>query len=158
VAEPSRSPTGSELRAWEAFLRAHSVVTRALERELVADQQITLGSYDVLLQLARAPGRRLRMAELADAVLLSRSGITRLVDRLERSGWVSRQRVAGDGRGVIAALTPAGLETLRKAAATHLAGITRNFVVHFDNAQLAQLSELCARLIEAPVTARSSDS
>jgi DNA-binding MarR family transcriptional regulator len=146
------------LRTWEAFLRAHSVVTRALERELIAGQQLTLGSYDVLLQLARAPGRRLRMAELADAVVLSRSGVTRLVDRLERAGWVGRQRVAGDGRGVIAVLTPAGLDTLRKAAATHLAGITRHFVVHFDSAQLDLLGQLCARLTEAPVRVRSSDS
>lgn len=121
-----------------------------MERELVAEQNISLGSYDVLVNLARAPGRRLRMAELADAVILSRSGITRLVDRLERLGWVSRQRVVGDGRGVVAALTPAGLDTLRRAAVTHLAGISRHFVDRFDHDELVQVGELCRRLMEVP--------
>lgn len=128
------------------------MVTRALEAELLAEQQLSLGSYDVLVQLAHAPGRRLRMAELADAVVLSRSGVSRLVDRLERAGWIARQRVAGDGRGVIAALTPAGLEVLRNASGTHVAGVIRHFVARFDERQLPLIAELCRRLIDLPAS------
>jgi DNA-binding MarR family transcriptional regulator len=119
---------------------------RNLEAELLAEQRLSLVSYDVLVQLAEAPGRRLRMAELADRVLLSRSGVTRLVDRLERAGLVCRQRVSGDGRGVIAELTPAGLDRLRIASVTHLDGIARHFVVRFDQDELARFGDLCGRL------------
>ena len=150
MAEPalSRSPTRSELHAWRMFLTAHARMLRNLETELVAEQNLSLVSYDVLVQLAEAPQRRLRMAELADRVLLSRSGVTRLVDRLERDGLVVRQRVAADGRGVIAELTSAGFDRLRTAAGTHLAGITRHFVAHLNPTELTQLSTLCARLAE----------
>src|SRR2546421_3989890 len=142
------SPSRSELHAWRSFLTAHARVMRSLEAELLAEQRLSLVSYDVLVHLAEAPGRRLRMAELADRVLLSRSGVTRLVDRLERVGLVARQRVDGDGRGVIAELTPSGLETLRAAAKTHLAGVVRHFVTRFDERDLARLGDLCARLAE----------
>ena len=94
VADPAvtRRLTGTELDAWRSFLRAHARLVRVLEAELVAKHPLSLGGYDVLVQLAEAPGRRLRMAELADAVLLSRSGVTRLVDRLEVAGMVTRER------------------------------------------------------------------
>ena len=95
-------PTRDELAAWRAFLRAHAVLTRALEAELLAEQDLSLAAYDVLVQLAEAPERRLRMTELAELVLLSRSGVTRLVDRMEKSGLVSRCPVESDGRGVAA--------------------------------------------------------
>src|SRR4051794_19257333 len=121
------SPSRSQMHAWRSFLTAHARVLRSLEAELVAEQGLSLVSYDVLVQLAEAPGRRLRMAELADRVLLSRSGVTRLVDRLERAGLVARQRVMADGRGVIAELTECGLERLRTASGTHLAGVVRHF-------------------------------
>ena len=148
MAEPALSPVPSraELRAWRSFLSAHARVMRSLEAELLAEQRLSLVSYDVLVQLAEAPQRRLRMAELADRVLLSRSGVTRLVDRLERTGLVARHRVAGDGRGVIAELTPLGVETLRNAAKTHLAGVVRHFVTRFNPDELAQFGDLCARL------------
>jgi len=149
MTEPDLSPlpTRAELRVWRLFLTAHARVLRSLEAELLADQKLTLVSYDVLVQLAEAPQRRLRMAELADRVLLSRSGVTRLVDRLERAGLVARQRVAADGRGVIAELTAEGLERLRTASGTHLAGIARHFVARFDAGQLAELGTLLTRLI-----------
>ena len=152
MVEPAlpRSPSRSELHAWRTFLTAHARVLRNLEAELLADQRLSLVSYDVLVQLAEAPQRRLRMAELADRVLLSRSGVTRLVDRLERAGLVARQRVAADGRGVIAELTAAGLERLRTAAGTHLAGIARHFVAHLDSAELSQFSDHCTRLAVPP--------
>ena len=144
----SPSPSRGELRAWRSFLGAHARVMRSLEAELLAEQRLSLVSYDVLVQLAEAPGRCLRMAELADRVLLSRSGITRLVDRLERAGLVARQRVTGDGRGVIAGLTPAGLDRLRTASGTHLAGVVRHFVARFNPQELSSLGDLCGRLAE----------
>lgn len=146
--DQSARPTRDQLTAWRSFLRAHARIIRSLETELLAEQQLSLGAYDVLVQLAEAPDRRLRMAELADAVLLSRSGVTRLVDRLERAGLVARERVAGDGRGVVAALTQQGLDTLRTASHTHLAGIVRHFVVHLDPDQLQQIGQLCGHLAD----------
>lgn len=142
----NRLPTGSELDAWRSFLRAHARIVRVLETELVAEHPLSLGGYDVLVQLAEAPERRLRMAELADAVLLSRSGVTRLVDRLEVAGMVTRERFTGDGRGVVAVLTTKGVDTLREAARTHLAGVVRHFIDHFDTTELAAFGELCTRL------------
>lgn len=139
-------PTRVQLDAWRAFLRAHATISRALESELVAEQSLSLAAYDVLVQLAEAPDHRLRMTELADAVLLSRSGITRLVDRLERDGLVSRCRVADDGRGRAAQLTEAGLNRLRTAARTHLAGVREHFVDRLDDADLAALERITRRL------------
>ncbi|GAB3469502.1 MarR family transcriptional regulator [Actinophytocola sediminis] len=144
----NRLPTGFEVDAWRSFLRAHARIVRVLETELVAAHPLSLGGYDVLVQLAEAPDRRLRMAELADAVLLSRSGVTRLVDRLEVAGMVTRERFTGDGRGVVAVLTTKGVDTLREAAHTHLAGVVRHFIDHFDQAELANFGELCTRLAD----------
>jgi DNA-binding MarR family transcriptional regulator len=137
-----------ELAAWRSFLRAHARITRALEAELVAGQRLSLASYDVLVQLAEAPQRRLRMTELADAVLLSRSGVTRLVDRLERAQLVARSPVESDGRGVAAHLTDAGLERLRVAAGTHLAGVARHFADRLDADDLAALERISRRLAD----------
>lgn len=142
------APTREQLDSWRTFLRAHATVTRALETELVAEQKLSLAAYDVLVQLAEAPGRRLRMTELADAVLLSRSGVTRLVDRLEKSGLVARCPVESDGRGVAAELTPAGLDRLRKASRTHLHGIVRYFVEKLDGEELGALERISRRLAE----------
>lgn len=139
-------PNADELAAWRSFLRAHAHVTRALERELVAEQRLSLAAYDVLVQLAEAPGRMLRMTDLADAVLLSRSGVTRLVDRLEQTGLVCRQRTSVDGRGVVAVLTEDGLQRLREASVTHLDGIVRHFVARLDRRQLADLAAITASL------------
>jgi DNA-binding MarR family transcriptional regulator len=141
-------PTATELDAWRSFLHAHARLVRVLETELVAEHPITLGAYDVLVQLAESPTRRLRMAELADAVLLSRSGVTRLVDRLEVAGMVSRERFDGDGRGVVAVITTKGIDTLRAAARTHLAGVVRHFADHMDPAELTTFGEMCSRLAE----------
>ena len=149
MAESGRraEPSPEQLASWRSFLRAHAYLSRVLEAELLADQQLSLASYDVLLQLAEAPGRRLRMTELAAAVLLSRSGVTRLVDRLEKAGLVTRGRVASDGRGVAAELTPAGLDRLRNAAPTHLAGVLRHFVSRLDRDDLDAMERISSRLI-----------
>lgn len=136
------APDRDQLVAWRSFLRAHATITRVLESELVAEQDLSLAAYDVLVQLAEAPGRRLRMTELADAVLLSRSGVTRLVDRMERAGLVARNRVAGDGRGVAAELTEQGFQRLRTASRTHLAGVLRHFVARLDHDDLRALERI----------------
>ncbi len=144
----SRLPNHVELVVWQSFLRAHARITRTLEAELIAEQRLSLAAYDVLVQLAEAPQHRLRMTELADAVLLSRSGVTRLVDRLERAGLVGRERADGDGRGIVAVLTPAGLERLRMASGTHLAGVAKHFAEGFEDAELGAFGLTCRRLAE----------
>ncbi|ALG06682.1 MarR family winged helix-turn-helix transcriptional regulator [Kibdelosporangium phytohabitans] len=135
--------------AWRSFLRAHAKVTRCLEAELLSEQRLSLGAYDVLAELAAAPEHCLRMAELAEAVLLSRSGVTRLVDRLERAGLVTRERVDGDGRGVVARLTQAGAARLGTASRTHLAGVVRHFVELLDGQELQTLGALSQRVADA---------
>jgi len=140
--EGRQAPDRDQLVAWRSFLRAHATITRVLEAELVAEQDLSLAAYDVLVQLAEAPDRRLRMTELADAVLLSRSGVTRLVDRMERAGLVERSRVAGDGRGVAAELTAEGLQRLRVASRTHLAGVLQHFVARLDADDLCALERI----------------
>ncbi|WP_219412886.1 MarR family winged helix-turn-helix transcriptional regulator [Pseudonocardia nigra] len=141
-------PTREQLGAWRSFLRAHATITKVLESELVAEQDLSLAAYDVLVQLAEAPDRRRRMTELADAVLLSRSGVTRLVDRLERAGLVTRSPVANDGRGVAAELTRAGLGRLRTASRTHLRGIGTHFAARLHEDDLGALERISRRLAE----------
>ncbi len=134
----------ARLGAWRSFLHAHARLTRRLDEELRAEHGLSLAEYDALLQLATEPGRRLRMSILADRVLLSRSGITRLVDRLVADGMVERSACSTDARGAEAALTRAGLERLRGASRTHLDGVQRYFldVVALDD-QAAMERGLC---------------
>ena len=121
-----------ELSAWRGLLRVHARVIRALDAELMAAHKLPLSSYEVLLYLEDAPGERLRMAELADSVLLSRSGLTRLVDRLEQGGLVRRETCASDLRGFHAVLTDSGRAALLEARKTHLSGVRRRFLSHFS--------------------------
>jgi DNA-binding MarR family transcriptional regulator len=131
---------------WRSFLRSHAGVLRELERELAAEAGLPLAWYDVLLQLAEAPQRRLRMAELADRVLLSRSGLTRLVDRLQAEQLVRREPSPDDARGMYTVLTEAGLNRLRRAAPMHLSGIQRHWLSRFTDDELRQLGALLDRL------------
>jgi DNA-binding MarR family transcriptional regulator len=135
---------------WRSFLRAHTVVLRELERELDRDEALPLAWYDVLLTLAQAPERKLRMAELADTVMLSRSGLTRLVDRIEKAGYVRREPSPDDARGTFTVLQPAGLRRLRNAVPAHLAGVQRHWLAHFDDDELRTLGALLSRLDTAP--------
>jgi len=144
-------PDPSALASWRVFLRAHAVTTRRLEVELLAEQDLPLASYDVLVQLVDAPGRRLRMTELASAVLLSRSGLSRLVDRLQREGLVTREAASEDGRGMYAVLQPAGLSRLRTAAPTHLRGVAEHMTSKFSDAELQALRALLDRLCDWPI-------
>lgn len=139
--------TPHELGAWRGLLRVHSALVRELDAELVAAHGLPLSSYEVLLHLSVAPGRRMRMAELADGVLLSRSGMTRLVDRLEREALVTRDGCSSDARGRFAGLTDEGQELLDRARATHLAGVRRRFVAHFQPDELRTLAGLWDRVV-----------
>ena len=140
--------SADELAAWRAFLRAHAHLTRQLETELMADADLPLASYDVLVQLSEAPGRRLRMTDLADRVLLSRSGLTRLVDRLERTGLVARAKCPNDARGTFTVLTDVGYERLRQAAPAHLDGVREHMTRHLDAPELAALTDLLTKLLQ----------
>ena len=135
-----------ELGAWRGLLRVHTALVRELDAELDAVHGLPLTSYDVLIYLQSAPGKRLRMAELADSVLLSRSGVTRLVDRLERDGLIVRDTCTSDGRGCFAVLTDAGEEVLARARPTHLDGVRERFLRHFSDAELKQLAEFWERV------------
>ena len=137
-----RQPT----RAWLAFLHAHATVMRALNAELVAAHGLTLNDYEVLLWLARADGRRLRRVDLAERVLLTASGITRLLEGLERHGFVRKAFCQSDGRVVYAELTDEGYEKLRTASRTHLDGIDRLYEGHFSPEEQDTLAELLGRL------------
>jgi DNA-binding MarR family transcriptional regulator len=145
-ATPHVGASDWRIGAWRSFLRAHAGVIRELERELVAEVGLPLSWYDVLLQLAEAPDRRLRMADLADRVLLSRSGLTRLVDRLQAEELVRREPSLNDARGTYTVLTPAGLNRLRRAAPVHLAGVQRHWLSRFSDDELRELDELLGRL------------
>jgi DNA-binding MarR family transcriptional regulator len=128
--------TDTELRAWQALLHAHHQVISQLDTELREEHGLTFGAYDVLLRLARAPGHSLRMSELAERVMLSPSGLTRMVDRLARAGLVERDRFQGDARVTLARLTNSGRRLLRRAARTHLRGIREHFTGRLTHAQL----------------------
>jgi DNA-binding MarR family transcriptional regulator len=129
-----------ELSAWRGLLRVHSALVHDLDAELEAAHSLPLSSYDVLIHLQSAPGRRLRMAELAERVLLSRSGMTRLVDRLVRDGLIERHTCEDDGRGSFAVLTEAGEALLARARPTHLAGVRERFLRHFSDGELVTLA------------------
>ncbi len=132
--------TDTELRAWQALLHAHHDVIRKLDAELHQEHGLSLGDYDVLLRLARAPGRSLRMTELANRVMLSASGLTRMVDRLVEEGLVQRDRFDGDARVMLARLTDDGRHVLRQAARTHLRGIREHFTGRLSPTQLRNVA------------------
>ena len=144
---PSPGLTRTQLQAWRTFLRAHATVVRALEADLQAEHDLPLASYDVLVQLSEAPDRRLRMTELADRVLLSRSGLTRLADRLEREGLLTREPCPSDARGTLAVLTDAGLERLREAWPTHLRGVQEHVIGRLTPEEVTQLGALLGKLV-----------
>lgn len=141
-------PSAQQLTAWRSFLRAHARLMRLLEADLLARHGLALPAYDVLVQLVEAPGHQLRMTELADRVLLSRSGLTRLVDRLERDGLVCRAASPGDARGVLAVLTDTGYATLREASLTHLRGIHEHVVAPLTETDLRDLRRVMDRLAD----------
>jgi DNA-binding MarR family transcriptional regulator len=132
--------------AWSGLLRTRERLMHELDRELEQAHGLSLAEYDVLVQLGAAGERGLRMAELADAVLLTRSGLTRLVDRLEQQGLVARKRCPSDLRGMHAVLTGAGSARLDEAIPTHTDGIRRLFLDPLDSDDLDHLLSTWAKL------------
>ena len=138
--------------AWLRFLRAHAAVTRQLSARLEAQHGLTLNDFDVLVQLYNAPERAMRRVDIARAVLLTASGITRLLDGLERSGWVEKRACETDARVSYAALTDTGLEKFEAVRETHLADIRELFTSNFTAEEHDTLAELLARLPLAETT------
>ena len=138
----------SGVQAFSALLRGYAAATRQLNAQLTADHGLTISDYEVLLRIARAPEQRMRRVDLAEQVLLSASGVTRLLDGLERSGLVERASCDTDRRVVYAVLTDSGLAKLRTASESHLAQIDSFFAARFDDDELGDLSALLARLAE----------
>jgi DNA-binding MarR family transcriptional regulator len=128
------------------MLRAHAELTRQLDAQLAREHKLPLSSYEVLLFLADAPEGRMRMSELAESVLLSRSGLTRLVDRLESEGLLERVRCASDARGLFAEITPEGRRLFDAARRTHLDGVRALFLSRFSRDELRALGALWQKL------------
>lgn len=137
----------AELDAWRGLLRVHACVLKAVDAELEATHRLPLTSYEVLVQLSSTPDHRMRMCDLADSVSLSRSGMSRLVDRLERDGLIARAACTADARGAFAVLTDAGRELLEAARPTYRAGIRRRFLGRCSEDELRQLAELWERVL-----------
>ena len=133
-------------QSFVALVRAHAAVTRQLNAHLAADHGLTLSDFEVLLRLAGASDRRMRRVDLAEEVLLTASGITRLLDGLERAGYVDRAACASDRRVVYAVLTDEGLGKLREAATSHFAQVEALFGGRYDEGELDSLTALLVRL------------
>jgi DNA-binding MarR family transcriptional regulator len=140
--------SGTELDAWRGFLRTQATLLRELDEELTRRHGLPLSSYDVLVQLADAEGGRLRMSQLADAVLLSRSGLTRLITRLVEQGLIERDECENDARGSFAVITTKGLERFSEASRTHRAGVRERFFDRLGQRDMQQLARIWGKLLD----------
>lgn len=146
VASQTSRLDGTALEAWRGYLQSHAGIVRELDAELIAQHGLTVRDYEVLLYLAQADDRRLPMSALSERTMLTRSGITRLVDGLVSQGLIERVSCKSDARVSYARLTDPGYEKLRQAGCTHVAGIERLFLAHFSPDELEQLAGLLSRL------------
>ncbi len=140
----------AELDAWVGLLRAHAAATRRFNRELMASHGLTINDFEVLVHLAHADDGRLRRVDLAERVLLTASGITRLLDGLERSKLVCKASCAADARVTYAEITPSGRRLLADARASHVEGVRALFAERFSRDELRELTGLLERLPLAP--------
>jgi DNA-binding MarR family transcriptional regulator len=147
--------SATELAAWRGMLQMHAQITQALDAQMRTEHGLAVSSYEVLMFLAEAPERRLRMAEIADQVLLSRSGLTRLVDRLVQLGYVTRCAAENDGRGAYAELTDAGLEKFQAAQRTHREGVREFYLDHLSTTDTVVLGDIFTRLAASRADAAS---
>ena len=134
------------MSGWVSYLRGHAALTRELNAQLVAEHGLTINDYEVLLHLSRAPERHLRRVDLAERVVLTASGITRLLDGLQEAGYVCKGSCPSDARVTYAVLTDAGLEKLREAADAHIASVRELFAERFSEDELMTLAGLLGRL------------
>jgi DNA-binding MarR family transcriptional regulator len=141
---------GSSLEAWRSYLQSQRSILRELDADLIAGHGLTARDYEVLLYLAQAPDYKLPMSALAESTMLTRSGVTRLIDGLVTAELIERASCASDARVSYARLTDAGLVKLRDAGMTHIAGIRRLFLAHFSTGEIEQLAHLLGRLPGAP--------
>ena len=139
-----------ELAAWRGILEVHARMTQALDAEMRTAHGLSVSAYEVLMFLADAPDKRLRMSEIAERVLLSRSGLTRLVDRLCQRQLLSRSAAETDGRGLYAQLTPKGEATLRAARRTHLRGVRQHFLQPLTATDVIVLGDIWTRFDANP--------
>jgi DNA-binding MarR family transcriptional regulator len=137
---------GVALEAWRSYLQSHATIVRLLDAELISEHGITTRDYEVLLYLAQTPDRKLPMSALAESTMLTRSGITRLVDGLVAGGFIERVSCPNDARVSYARLTDDGFAKLRDAGCTHVGSIRRLFLEHFDADETGQLARLLGRL------------
>lgn len=144
-----RRGANERLAAWVTFLQAHSVLVDALERDLMTARGLHLSWYEVLLHLGLAPDGRLRMLDLSRSLLLSKSGVTRLVDRMEASGLVARRPSPRDRRVTWAAITPVGRRALRGAVPVHLRGVEEHFVRHLGSEEVRTLRRMLRKVLTA---------
>jgi DNA-binding MarR family transcriptional regulator len=142
--------------AWLGFLRAHSVVTKALDADLIANFGLQLSGFEVLSHLERSEDGHMRLSDLAQEVLLSQSRISRLVTELESRHLLERQSCSTDSRVVYASLTEAGRELLRRVEERHFEGIDQHFFSDLDEREVKQLAELWPRVIESAIIARDA--
>ena len=142
----------SQFEAWVGFLRSHAAITRQLNIDLQTAHGLTLNDYEVMVHLARAEGQMMRRVDLAESVVLTASGITRLLDGLECGGYVEKAESESDARVSYAKLTDAGAQKLAEASETHLAGIDELFTSRYSESELSTLAELIARL---PMTGKA---
>jgi len=138
--------SNEERDAWVGLIQAYAGIVRSLDDELRLLHGLPLTSFEVLAQLVLTPGHRLRMAELADLLVYTRSGVTRIVERLERDGYVKRCDAEHDGRGIYAVLTGRGFEAFEEACATHVDGLRRLFFTKLEAGELERLTDLWERL------------
>jgi DNA-binding MarR family transcriptional regulator len=137
---------GVALDGWRSYLQSHAAIVRELDAELIAQHGMTTRDYEVLLYLAQSEDRKLPMSALAERTMLTRSGITRLVDGLVDQGWIERISCESDARVSYARITEPGYEKLKAAGCTHVASIERLFLAHFTPAELSQLATFLGRL------------
>jgi DNA-binding MarR family transcriptional regulator len=142
--------TALELGAWRGMLEAHARLARELDADLQARHALSLSAYEVLMLLSEAPRGRMRISDLSQASLLSVSGMSRLVDRLVRTGLVRKEPCEADARGAEAALTSMGRGRVRAARASHLAGVRSAFLSRFSDDELRAMAEGWERLVSAP--------
>ncbi len=137
------------LGVWRAFIKAHAAVIDRIDHDLAAAERLPLSSYDVLIELYEAPEYRLRMHELAERVVLSRSGLTRLVDRLEAEGYLARDRSGTDRRGAYAVITDKGISSLRRAWPVYARGISEYFGKWLTDEEAGLMETALERIYQA---------